>query len=264
MRGMRWKAKFILFSILCGVLYFVEQRYDFFRLREIDVVPVGILPDSIVWGAIPVSCEHFWLSLFLGGREFAGNIENFYPVELSVKISGWGRYRVHIKPLEPILYVSWRSNMWLLSKNGRMWLASHPSNLAVKGMVFPKKPILAWDSGLALPIDPESRKGDIFPSSLPMAKIKKWYDEIERIGWEEDIYCVLAKKLDGRPVVQLLLGSGEKISSEIVVKDDTADWASLAAALAEVFPGAGNRIPGGLVVNATFTDKFTVTSKDNR
>jgi len=248
---------------MCGFLYFVEQRYDFFRLQEIEIVPVGVIPDSVIWDAVPGSAEHFWPSLFLSGRDFTGRVENFLPVQLSVKVAGWGRYRVSITPLEPMLYVSWRSNMWLLSRNGRMWPANHPANIVVKGMVFPERPILAWDSGLALPIDPERQKGDIFPSSLPMAKIKKWYDEIERIGWGDDIYCVLAKKVDGRPVVQLLLGSGEKISSEIVVKEDTSDWASLAAALSEVF-GSGSRVPNGLVVNATFTDKFTVTSRDNR
>jgi hypothetical protein len=98
-----------------------------------------------------------------------------------------------------------------------------------------------------------------------MAKIKKWYEAIEKIGWEDDIYCILAKRIDGRPVVQLLTGSSENITSEVVVKEDTTGWASIAAALYEVFPEAGSRIPNGMVVNATFTDmKFTVTSRDIR
>jgi hypothetical protein len=261
----KWKARLLLFSLICGALYFVQERYDFFRLRELEIVPAGVLSDMVVWRSVPRSSERFWPSLSLERRQFVKSIEGFYPVVVKLKTVGWGRYRISIEPLEPLLYVSWNSNMWLLSKNGRMWPANLPSNAKVKGMLFPEKPILAWDSELAMPIDPDRQSGEIYPSSLPMAKIKKWYEAIEKIGWQNDIYCVLAKKVDGKPVVQLLVGAPDGILSEIIVKEDTSDWEWLAAALEKVFPEAGSSVPNGLVVNATFTDmKFIVTSRDNR
>ncbi|MDR0647719.1 MAG: hypothetical protein LBF92_00075 [Synergistaceae bacterium] len=262
----RWKARLILLSFLCGALYFADQRYDYFRLRGLEIAPAGILQDTTVWQSLPRVSERFWPSLFWEKRGFAREIEGAYPVEIRLTASGWGRYKVSIIPLEPMLYVSWNSDMWLLSKNGRMWRTDLPSNASVKGLKLPDKPILAWDSGLATPIDPDAQGGGIFRSSLPLTKIKKWYDMLEKVGWEDDIYCVLAKKIDGRPVVQLLLGSGDGQPGEVVLKEDTANWSSIAAAMAKVFSGAAGPVPKGLVVNATYADSmtFTVTSRDNR
>jgi hypothetical protein len=262
----KWKARLLFLSFFCGAFYFAEQRYDYFRLRGLEITPTGILPDATVWQSLPHVSERFWPSLLWARRRFVREIEGAYPVEIRLKASGWGRYNVSIVPLEPMLYVSWNANMWLLSNNGRMWRADLPSNASVKGLTLPQKPILAWDSGLATPIDPDVQGGGIFRSSLPLAKIKKWYDMLEKVGWEDDVYCVLAKKIDGRPVVQLLLGSGDGPSGEVVLKEDTSNWSSIAAAMAKVFGGADSAVPKGLVVNATYADSltFTVTSRDNR
>jgi hypothetical protein len=262
----KWKSRLLLLSFLCGVLYFAYERYDCFRLKELEITPAGVLPDNMVWQSVPGSSEHFWPSLLFTRRKFVRKIEASYPVKIKLKMTGWGKYRVSIEPLKPMLYVSWNSRMWLLSTNGRMWPADLQSNLSVRGMTLPEKPILAWDSGLSLPIDTDNQGGEIFQSSLPVAKIKKWYDMIEKIGWEDDIYCVLAKKIDGRPVVQLLLGAGDETRSEVVLKEDTSYWSQVAAALRKVFPGAKTTVPKGLVVNATFADNmtFTVTSMDIR
>ena len=262
----KWKARLLMLSFLCGAMYFAEQRYDYFRLRGLEIVPPGILPDATVWQSVPRSAERFWPSLLLNKRKFVMEIEGSYPVEMKLKATGWGKYRVRIVPLEPMLYLSWNSNMWLVSSNGRMWRADLQSNASVKGLSLPKKPILAWDSWLAMPINPDTQGGGIFRSSLPIAKIKKWYDMIGEIGWEDDVYCVLAKKIDCRPVVQLLLGAGYGSAGELVLKEDTENWASLAVALGKVFPGTAAAVPKGMVVNATYADSmtFTVTSRDKR
>jgi hypothetical protein len=51
-----------------------------------------------------------------------------------------------------------------------------------------------------------------------------------------------------------------------VLKEDTENWASLAAALGKVFPGTGSTVPKGLAVNATYADgmTFTVTSRGGK
>ena len=258
----KWKGKLLLLSILCGVLYFVDQRYDFFRLRSLEILPGGVLPEAAIWEAIPRQAHSFWPALLFGARDFVRGVEGFYPVELDLKATGWGRCRVTVKPLEAFLNVSWNGRMWLLSTNGRMWLANLPTNAIVKGIELPNRPILAWDSGLPLPIDPERQGGDIYSSSLGIEKIRQWYHTIERTGWYRDIYCLLAKKVDGKPVVQVLFGSEGEITGEIVLKEDTSNWLSLAAAMEEIFPNAEYRTPPGMIINATYTDlKFTVTNK---
>lgn len=257
-----WKGALLMLSFLCGLLYFMLQRYDLFRLRGIEIVPGGVIPESVAWQAVPHSAEIFWPSLFVEAREFTRRLEGFYPVKLDISISGWGRYKVTIRPLDVFLCVSWNSRIWLLSEDNRMWLANLPANSAVRGLVLPDRPILAWDRSLPIPIDPELQGGDIYASSLAIDKIKAWYATIERIRWYKSIYCLLAKKVDGRHVVQVLLGKEDDIAGEIILKDDTINWLELAAALDEVFPDGEYLRPPGVIINATYADsKFTVINK---
>jgi hypothetical protein len=252
----------VLLSIFCGAIYFAEVRYGFFRLKNIEITPGNVLPSDIIWQAMPAGTEEFWPSLFFGGAEFERSITKYYPVLLKVKPVGWGKYRVTVAPLEIFLAVAWNNEHWWLSKDGRMWRAALPAMAMVNGMSYPSRPILAWDAQLPLPIDPEKFIGDIYQSSLPIAKISKWYDTIDRINWKNDIYCLMAKKIDGRQVVQILLGTEGNITGEIVVKEDASDWLSLAAALRNIYPASPGRVPPGLSINATYTDmKFTVSDR---
>ncbi|MDR1886183.1 MAG: hypothetical protein LBQ56_07885 [Synergistaceae bacterium] len=261
----RLKIILLLLGAVFGSMYFLEQRYGSMRLRDIEIEPRNMLSDTIVWQSVPRAAEKFWPALLFMGRRFVRGVENFYPVQLKIRLTGWGSYKVTVSPLEVFLGVSWNSNLWLLSTNGRMWLANLPANVKVRGIRVPEKPVLAWDPSMALPIDPEEQRGDIYPSSLPLPRIRRWYEALDKIGWNDKIYCLLAKRIDGRPVVQILLGSDAGITGEIIVNEDPAGWASLAAALEDIYPGADRGIPSGLLVNATYAGmKFTVTSRDAR
>lgn len=252
----------LLFSILIGILYCVELRYSFFRLRSLEIEPKGVLADSLVWQAVPVKAENFWLALMWDGGGLKGKIESFYPVEASLRVAGWGRYRLEVAPLKVFALVHWNSRMWLVSTNGRMWLANLPANAKMK-LQLPNKPILEWDRGMPIPINTEGQRGDISPSSLPLRKIAGWMDALEKTGWMNDIHKIVAKKIDGRPVVNVMLGSGERIVGEITLKEDTGDWLQLAQAFKQegIFPVVDGK-HDMIEINATFIDKkFTVKTR---
>jgi hypothetical protein len=231
-------------------------------MRNIEITPGNVLPEEIVWQALPRMVEGFWPSLLIGARDFEKRVTNYYPVSMKLSLVGWGKYKVSIAPLDILADVSWNSRHWWLSADGRMWLAELPAGTIVSGVSYPDRPILTWDAQLPMPIDPERQEGDIYPSSLPMAKIAKWYDAIEKIKWKDDIYCLFAKKIDSRQVVQILLGSSDSITGELVVKEDASEWLPLAAALENIYPGSGG-IPSGLSINATYPDMiFTVSDKE--
>ena len=263
-RRRNWRLYAVFISIMCGLIYYAEVRFSFLRLREIEVTPGNVIPEDVIWRIFPERAANFWPLLMYGNDNFEKGITNYYPVSAKLKITGWGKYRLVLTPLKIFLGVSWNSKMWWLSEDGRIWMANLPAATKVRGLTYPDKPILAWDSQLPLPIDQERQMGDIYPSSLPMAKIKKWYDTIEKIEWNKDIYCLIAKKIEGRQVVQILLGNAERITGEIVVKEDASDWLSLAAALKKqnIYPGASGEASIGLSVNATYANmKFTVSER---
>jgi hypothetical protein len=261
-RGGRWKRYILIASVLCGVLYFAEARYRFFRMQSIEIAPGNVIPEEVIWQALPKNVEDFWPLLSVCESGFEKRIMDYYPVSVDIAVVGWGRYKVLVAPLDIFLAVSWNSEHWWLSSNGRMWRANLPAGAMVKGIAFPSRPILSWDSRLPVPINSEQQRRDIYPSSLPMAKIIKWYDTIDKIKWKNDIYCLMAKKIEGRQMVHIMLGGPDRITGELVVKDDASDWLSLAAALENIYPSASGGVPQGLVINATYTDMtFTVLEK---
>ena len=253
-----------MISIAFGFLYYAETRFGFMRLREIEVTPGNVIPQEVIWQAFPKQAASFWPMLMSPNSNFESWITDYFPVSIKLSLTGWGKYKLTVAPLEIFSGLSWDSKMWWLSEDGRIWQADLPAAALVKGLAYPDRPILAWDSELPLPMDQEAQHGDIYPSSLPMAKIMKWYDTIEKIEWNKDIYCLITKKIEGRQVVQILLGDAERITGEIVVKEDASDWLSLAAALKQqnIYPGASGETPMGLSVNATFANmKFTVSER---
>lgn len=248
--------------MLAGCVYFVNLRYDFFRLRELELTPSGVVPYYAVWESMPQSVESFWPSMLWRAYDLVKKVESFYPVDISVRPVGWGRCSVTVKPLEVSLYVSWNSRIWMLSPSGKMWLADLPVNAIVKGLELPDRPILAWDSTQPLPIDPDRQGGDIYASSIAMDKVERWYAALDQTGWNEHIYCVIAKRIDGRPVVQILFGTEGNVTSELVLNDDTSNWLQLASAMKELFPNEEYLQSPGVVINATYADmRFTVTEK---
>lgn len=248
--------------MIIGILYCVEQRYSFFRLRDLEIEPKGVLADELIWQSVPVKAENSWLSLMWDGGGLKEKIESFYPVQVNLRVSGWGRYRLEVSPLEPFVFVYWNSRMWLVSTNGRMWLANLPVNAKVR-LQLPHRPILEWDRGMPIPINTEGQKGDISPSSLPLRKIAGWMDTLEKTGWIHNVHKIVAKKIDGRPVVNVVLGSYEGVVGEITLKEDTSDWLQLARAFKQegIYPAAGGK-RDIIEINATFIDKkFTVKTR---
>jgi hypothetical protein len=230
-----------------------------------EIAPGGVIPEEIIWQALPGKAGNFWPALVFGESDFERKITDYYPVSVELSFTGWGKCRATILPLEVFLEVSWDSRRWWLSTDGRMWLASLPSAALVKGISYPRRPVLAWDSRLPAPIDAARQGGDIYSSSLPMEKILKWYGTIEKIEWKDDVYCLFAKKTDSKQVVQILLGTENDITGEIIVKDDASDWLSLAAALKKqrIYPGVSGSARSMLSINATYKDMtFTVSDRD--
>jgi hypothetical protein len=240
------------------------MRYGFFRLRELELTTGRVIPEEIIWQALPREAVDFWPYLIFKGDVFTEGVTDYYPVSMKLSFSGWGKYKLTVEPLDIFLSVSWDSDFWYLSFDGKMWRANLPAAVTVKGLKRPTLPALDWDSQLPVPIDAEQQKGDIYKSNLPMEKIKKWYDTIEKIYWHKNIYRILAGKMEGRRIVSILLGGEERVSGEILMKDDASDWLSVAAALENIYPSASGGLPAGLVVNATYeNDKMIVSEKGN-
>ena len=115
------KILLLAFAVFTGFLLAAEGRYAVMRLGDISVTPPGALPQHVVWGVLTTRQELFWPSLLSSKKEYEEIIENYYPADVKLKLRGWGKFRLEVKPLAPAYKVFWGGKYWYLSEEGKLW-----------------------------------------------------------------------------------------------------------------------------------------------
>ena len=96
------KFLIILCALAAGLLAAAEARFAVSRVSLIEQRPVNALPQYVLWGTIPSERERFWPSFWLHRKEYKALIEAYYPVEIDVSLTGWGKFLVSARPLVPV------------------------------------------------------------------------------------------------------------------------------------------------------------------
>lgn len=251
----------ILFFLIAGFLYGLEQRYHLFRVADISYVPDNVLVQDMVWHAMPEKAEVFWPILLWRSDVLKSEIEHYYPVSAHFKSVGWGKFRLDVIPLEPFIKVYWSGVTWYLSDEGKIWRVSLGANALVHGITSPKRPLLVWGKEMPIPINMDKQRGDITQSSLPIQRIKSWYYEFDRLGWNEKIYRVTATRSEGRTILNLEFKTLSEKKMVIIVNDDPVGWQSISQAVSEIQRDRAVRSED-LFIDTTYKGKLIVRSRD--
>ena len=251
----------ILFFLIAGFLYGLEQRYHLFRVADISYVPDNVLVQDMVWHAMPEKAEVFWPILLWRSDVLKSEIEHYYPVSAHFKSVGWGKFRLDVIPLEPFIKVYWSGVTWYLSDEGKIWRVSLGANALVHGITSPKRPLLVWGKEMPIPINMDKQRGDITQSSLPIQRIKAWYYEFDRLGWNEKIYRVTATRSEGRTILNLEFKTLSEKKMVIIVNDDPVGWQSISQAVSEIQRDRAVRSED-LFIDTTYKGKLIVRSRD--
>lgn len=251
----------ILFFLIAGFLYGLEQRYHLFRVADISYVPDNVLVQDMVWHAMPEKAEVFWPILLWRSDVLKSEIEHYYPVSAHFKSVGWGKFRLDVIPLEPFIKVYWSGVTWYLSDEGKIWRVSLGANALVHGITSPKRPLLVWGKEMPIPINMDKQRGDITQSSLPIQRIKAWYYEFDRLGWNEKIYRVTATRSEGRTILKLEFKTLSEKKMVIIVNDDPVGWQSISQAVSEIQRDRAVRSED-LFIDTTYKGKLIVRSRD--
>lgn len=258
----KWKkGRIILFFLIAGFLYGLEQRYHVFRVANISYVPDNILEQDMVWRAMPEKAAVFWPILFWRSDVLKSEIEHYYPVHVDLKSVGWGKFRLNVIPLEPYIKVYWSGMTWYLSDEGKIWRVSLGANALVHGIESPKRPLLVWGKDMPIPINMDKQRGDITQSSLPVQRIKSWYHELDRLGWNEKINRVTAIRSEGRFVLKLEFKTLFEKKMVIMINDDPAEWQSISQAVSAIQKDRSVRSED-LFIDTTYKGKLIVRSRD--
>ncbi len=250
------KLLIILCALAAGLFAAAETRFAVSRVRLIEHEPPDAVPQYVVWGTIPSERERFWPSFWLHRKEYKKRIEAYYPVEIDVSITGWGKFKVKARPLVPAYKVYWGGRFWYLSADGRLWLASLAENGRIDRSAAEKLPILAWGVDRATPIDMAGSEGNVFHSSLPIPLITRWYTQLNALKLTSYVKYVQAGVREGTPVVRLIFyRAGNENGAQIMLPDDAENWAEAVLAVKKLYGELAN-MPPDIYIDCTYKGKI--------
>ena len=263
----RKNSRLLLLCLVIGFMYGLEQRYHFFRLRSIASSQTSIMSGDIIWSTIPDNAELFWPVLFFRYYTVKDNTERHYPLKVGIRCLGWGKFEVDMQALQPRYLLMWSNRFWYISDSGKIWLVDLPANRIVKGIGIPTSPLLVWDEKMPLPVGSGVEKGDIVLSSIPIKKIKGWYQELDKIGWSKKIKRLVAMRQDGRLVMKVEFKDESNETKTLLLRDYPQEWQNIATALRGIEKDikilSGDISKGrSLYVDATYDGKIIVHSED--
>jgi hypothetical protein len=257
----RIKFFLILIAIAAGMLAALESRFAILRVRDIKVDAANILPHSAVWGTIPPGQENFWPSFWTHEKEYTSLIEDYYPVNVDFSCCGWGKFKLGIKPAEPVLKVFWGGKYWYAAADGRIWLTTLKENEYINSSQTMTRPVLTWGSDRMTPVNFSKVHGNIFVSSLPMTHIKQWYDNMRALGWSAKIKYVQAGVNEGQPVVRLIFSDGKDgTAANILFPDDPSVWLEAGIAINKLYPDL-QKVSPNIFIDTTYKGKILVKNK---
>ena len=257
----RLKVLLLVLSLAVGILAAAESRYAIFRLHGIDIDPVGILSEQVVWGTVKPHHEKVWILLWLSKEEYCENIEAYYPVNLRMELSGWGKFRLEILPLEPAFRMYWGGKFWYVAADGRTWLSSLRENTFTRSEKANGLPLLSWSTDRATPLDLSGDHGNVFFSSMPIEKVLLWYDNLKALGWSEKVKFIQAGFREGKDVVNLVFYGQERSNgANIMLLDDPKEWQTAGLAIKKIYPDI-SKISSNVFIDTTYKDKILVKNK---
>ncbi|MDD4160190.1 MAG: hypothetical protein PHO18_04505 [Synergistaceae bacterium] len=257
----RLKALLLFLSLAGGILAAAESRYALFRLYGIDIEPSGILSEQVVWGTIKPQHEKIWVLLWLFEDEYCENIKAYYPVNLRMSLSGWGRFRLEVLPLEPAFRMYWGGKFWYVAADGRTWLSSLKESTYLNSEKADALPMLSWSTDRTTPLDLSRDHGNVFASILPIGKIFLWYDNLKALGWTGKVKFIQAGFREGENVVRLIFYDKEGGNgANILLLDDPSEWQAAGLAVKKIYPDISG-ISSNVFIDTTYKGKILVKNK---
>jgi hypothetical protein len=255
------KLLLLIAALAAGVLAAAESRYAAFRLLDITAVPPAILPENAVWGTIPPEQEKCWFLFWLSKNSYCRLIENYYPVSLNLRLSGWGKFDLEITPLVPAFKMYWGGRFWYVSADARVWLVSLHENSFISADKANSVPVLSWSSDRTTPLEISGKHGNIYSSSLPMERITKWYDNVKALGWHKKVKYIEAGVKEGKKVVRLIFynEAGDN-GVNMLFDDDPELWQEAGLAVKKIYPDISSISPD-VFIDTTYKGKILVKNK---
>ncbi|MDL2298784.1 hypothetical protein LJC40_06530 [Synergistaceae bacterium OttesenSCG-928-D05] len=256
------KIFLVLIALAGGLGVAAESRYAVMRIADISVRPRGdILSSETVWGLVSEREEAFWPYLWAAKKSYEKALEEYYPVKVRMKLVGWGKFELETTYLQPLYRLFWDNKYWYVSQDGKVWLATLDMNKWLNLDEVMRKPVLTWGEVRTTPVDMASEDGNVYVSSLPIARIRGWYENIELLGWSGYVKFIQAGKREGISVVRLIFKDAQGGNgADVLFPDDPVLWQEPGLAIKKIYPDAA-KLPPEIFIDTTYKGKILVRNK---
>ena len=245
-------------AVFIGFLLAAEGRYAVMRLGDISVAPPGALPQHVVWGVLTPRQELFWPSLLASKKEYEETIESYYPADVKLRLRGWGKFRLEVRPLVPSYKVFWGGKYWYLSDEGKLWSSSLRENMMLREHDAEKKPVLTWGTDRATPVDMGNLKGNVLSSSIPIRLIRSWYAMSDELGWGRNVKYIQAGVKEGSQIVRVIFyTAGNKNGAQLILPNEAEKWPETGLAVKKLYGGIEN-LPPDIYIDGTYKGKILI------
>ncbi|MCX7828268.1 MAG: hypothetical protein N2315_03560 [Thermanaerothrix sp.] len=244
-------------ALVIGVLWGIESNINLMRVLGVTVVPAGLVPEEAAWSVLTASERRFWPLAAFRSDEIAARLEGKVPVSAEVSLSNWGWLRFRVSPLHPRAMVIWRGRAWLWAAEGKVWPASLPQNVAVRGMSYPSGPVVYWDASMDPLFEGASLNRDVMPSDAPLAKIIRVLDAVKRAR-VSDVGLKGLKVLHGdrHPLGVAIYASGDVDTMKVMFPITDEGSAEKVFRVVKILKEKGAISGDRVLVDCTYKDKI--------
>ena len=255
-KGGRNGRKLLWLALLLGVFCGFESHYQILRLVELTITPPGSLPDQVLWRSIGSFSRRFWLIPLVRRESIARELEERFPADIAVSVSGWGLISIAVKPHIPWIEISYQGKEYTLSSSGYIW----PKTLSIPETGDPAKkaplPLWVWGKGLQGPFSDSNRKDAVVQrSALPLEDLHKWQENLTRQKWlGRPIYAVVSTRGGERFLKIVAQRNEQRIQLEL--DDQTDGWETVFSAARQILGEQERSEAKIVVIDATYEGKI--------
>ncbi|HAA46901.1 MAG TPA: hypothetical protein DCE03_00175 [Synergistaceae bacterium] len=253
----------LLVAVLTGSLFRLEERFQLFRLKGIEVQPQAIISNKKVWDQIPKRDKRLWPLLLFHRRELTKNIMEQVPVSARLELAGWGYFRLKVTPLTPWFMVFWNGSEWYLSLDGRVWSVHHEMNSVILHQEPREGPILVWNETMYDLVSGSSQrmtKSSVLVSRAPVEKLKMWKESLQSLGFYDDINSIMILQNGGTLLLELMMRKDSN-TVKILVPASPEEWEYTFPAIREIIMQTGSK-SGEIYIDGTYSGKILVRTEN--
>lgn len=242
----------LLVSFLIAFPFRVERSFQWFRLRRIEVKSCpSVRVERLLLSSLDTRALRFWPILLLDkGISFRDIVQGKEPLRVSRKI-GMGDVEFNVIPLEVVLAFCWGDKRWFLSRDGLVWLDSHPLNEEYYGARSDDFSVII-DPSMSPPVSGDSA---VLEFNYDVNDFISFVEKVSSLNWPGKLKALRLYREGGVELGSLYLRKKDDSGFFTVIVDRERELSDIVAAVSDLIE-SGAVTNSGSVIDSSYEGKI--------